>query len=63
MKSYTKPRMNINYLCVDEEELNQVKERLKQENKKFKVYCNNEKMMFVLRDQVGKRVKFIVKEL
>lgn len=45
------------YLCVNDKEKDEITKQLKKEKKIFRVYINNEKMMFVAHQQV----KYIVK--
>lgn len=48
--------MEESYLCVNEVERDEMVKKLQKEKKIFRVYLNDEKMMFLS----GKRVKYII---
>lgn len=50
--------MEIVYLCINEEEKDEIVKQLEKEKKIYRVFLNSEKMMFINSHQV----KYIVKE-
>lgn len=48
--------MEESYLCVNEAERDEMVKKLQKEKKIFRVYLNDDKMMFLS----GKRVKYII---